>query len=254
MVPNYWFKRWIYLRALLLLPGLVCLAWSVIAWPSFRLMGSARDVAARITANERFKPGVLTNWQVRMNAVPRPDILQSDFSRVNALVAFRIAEEAMQRSSENIDRNAASAVVKVRDALSLCPSSSLLWLMAFALEISRSGFQPSSLRYLDQSYATGPREGWIGLRRNKIALAVFPMLNHSTQDAVVEEFSDIVSGGWAEEAAANLTGVGWNQRARLLAGLQRVDIASRETFAKVLARANVDVSVPGIVLTEKWFR
>ncbi|MCK1740412.1 hypothetical protein IVA80_05915 [Bradyrhizobium sp. 139] len=248
-------KRRMYLRTLLLLLGLACLVWSLFAWPLFRLTGPVRDLAARIIANEHFKPGVLPDWQVRMNGALRPAILQPDFSLADALIALRVAEEAMQRkNSEEADREMASAEVKVRAALSLSPTNSFLWLMAYSLEISRSGFQAKSLSYLDQSYATGPQEGWIALRRNRIALAIFPALEHSTQDSVVGEFSGIVDSGFIAEAAANVTGVGWDQRERLLANLGRADIASREAFAKVLARARVDVSVPGVALDERWFR
>ncbi|MVT53317.1 hypothetical protein GPL17_22865 [Bradyrhizobium yuanmingense] len=240
---------------MLLLLGFVCLVWSSIAWPSFWLTGPVRDVAARISAGERFKPGVLPDWQVRMNAAPRGAVLQADFSQADALIALRVAEEGLRRkNSEEADRETGSAEVKVRTALSFSPNNSFLWLMAYSLEMSRSGFQAKSLKYLDQSYATGPREGWIALRRNRMALAVFPELEHLTQANVVLEFSNIVDSGFVEEAAANMKGVGWDQRERLLVSLGRVDIAAREAFAKVLARASVNVSVPGVASDERWFR
>src|SRR5207245_5889620 len=112
----------------------------------------------------------------------------SGMARARAIVMLRDGEEALDRGDiANADRKTAAAGDAVRASLRLNPADSYSWLMSFALENDRHGFAPSNLRFLAQSYATGPREGWISLRRNRMALAVLPALDLTTQDAVVAE-------------------------------------------------------------------
>ena len=107
------------------------------------------------------------------------------------------------------------------------------------------------MSYLEQSYSTGPREGWIALRRNRLALAAFQMLNERMQDSVTAEFAGMVDSYFIGEAADNLQRAGWPQRERLLASLGDVDIMSRELFAKWLERNGVKVVVPGVKSNER---
>src|SRR5581483_10514237 len=141
-----------------------------------------------------------------------------------------------------------------RLSLSLSPTDPFLWLMLYSLEATRNGFDIKSLRLLDESYATGPREGWVALRRNKLSLSVFPMVSDGLQTEIVSEFAGMVDSDFTEAAALNLTGNGWAQRDRLLAGLADANIIAREAFAKKLARDGVSVIVPGVELDERLWR
>ena len=140
----------------------------------------------------------------------------------------------------------AAAERELRAVLAIKPTESFFWLMLYSLLVTRNGFDQEAIRFLDRSYLLGPNEGWIALRRNRLALAVFPMLGVSTQQLVVSEFAGLVDSGFVEDAAINLTAVGWKYRAALLAGLSRTKKTSREALAKRLARENVSVDIPGI--------
>ncbi len=124
--------------------------------------------------------------------------------------------------------------------------------MLYSLETSHNGF--NHIGYLNQSYALGPHEGWISLRRNRLALASFLILSEPAQAAVISEFVGMVDSAFTEEAAMNLASIGQDQRSLMLASLEHAEIASRETFAKTLARAGINVSVPGVTLDGRWFR
>ncbi|MGV7217064.1 hypothetical protein [Bradyrhizobium sp. UFLA05-112] len=242
-------------RALLFLFGFIGLAWSLTALPSFTLTTSGRDIVARIIADERFKPGVLAGVLERMKADPRPLMLQPEFSQGEALVMLRSAEEAMQRkSSGEADREVEAAERKVRATLARTPSDSFLWLMLYSIATTRNGFDANNIIYLEQSYASGPNEGWIALRRNRVALAIFSGLNETSRAIVVSEFAELVDSELIEDAAANLMGVGWAHRQRLLASLERVDIANRRSLAKRLSIEGLKPTILGIETDERPWR
>jgi hypothetical protein len=96
------------------------------------------------------------------------------------------------------------------------------------------------------SYSLGPNEGWIAVRRNRLALALFAVLTPDLQNKAVLEFAHLVDSGFVPEAADILTGPGWPVRERLLSRLAHVDELYREQFAKAVYQLGYDVSVPGV--------
>lgn len=239
----------------MLLLGLAGVLWSAAVLPTFWRAISATAATAQIIADDRFKAGALAEVLVDIEGEPLVGRSPPELPRARALVGLRLAEDAMvHKSAEEAERDVAIAEERVRMALSLVPSDSFLWLMLYSVETSRYGFLTENLRYLDQSYATGPLESWIALRRNRSALAVFPMLSEEMQRIVLSEFVALVDSRFIENATTNLTGVGWMQRERLLDSLKQADIVSREAFAKKLARDGVNVSVPGVAAKERWWQ
>lgn len=157
-------------------------------------------------------------------------------------------------SAEEADHEAAMADTKIKSSLEFNPADSFLWLMLYSMETAHHGFDEKTLGYLSQSYTTGPIEGWIALRRNKLALATFADLIGTTQQRVVSEFTGMVDSEFTDAAALNLMGVGWMQSERLLASIAVVNIVPRESFARRLAREGLMVRVPGVELEERTWR
>ncbi|WP_160168993.1 hypothetical protein [Bradyrhizobium sp. Ai1a-2] len=212
-------------------------------------------MSARVIADERFQSGVLTDLLARMKGAQRPSIIQPELPRAEALIMLRTAEDAMQRkSSDDADREVEDADKAVRSSLSVIPTDSFLWLMLYSVETARNGFNPEHISYLEQSYAAGPLEGWIALRRNWVALTIFPVLSDFTQRRVVSEFAALVDSDFTEEAAMNLMRIGWSQRERLLTALEGVDIASRKSLMKRLSADGVKLLIPGIEYDERPWR
>lgn len=235
--------------------GLASVLWSVAVLPSFWLMTSAGDVAARIIVDDRFKPGALARVLTSLESQPAAAGDQPEFLRSRALLKLRMAEEAMTRNgSEETDRSFSLALQDLKSALSARPSDSFLWLLLYSIETTRGGFDPQYLRYLDQSYATGPREGWVSLRRNRLALSAFPKLSEAVQSAVISEFEEMVDADFIEDAALNLIGTGWQHREQLLAALGSVDITSRQSLHKRLAADGIKLNMPGIASDERPWR
>ena len=205
--------RELCLRAAFALSGCAVLAWGAIVFPHLIARTSAAGVADRILSDDRLRAGALTEVLSGVNAPSHAVISPSGLQRARAILMLRDSEEALDRGDvANADRKTTAAYDAVKASLGLTPADSFLWLMLFALENDRNGFAPSNLDLLKESYATGPLEGWISLRRNRLALAVFPSLDAGTQDSVVAEFAAMVDSGFIDAAKFNLTGIGWAQK------------------------------------------
>lgn len=242
-------------RALLLLLGLVGAIWSAVTLPALWSAAPAKDVAARILADDRFRSGMLDDALASTLASPEPIVQRSDLPRAEALVRLRIAEEPVERKGpDRADRDAALADQGLRFALALNPADSFLWLMLYSVEVTHKGFEDATIAFLDESYASGPLEGWIALRRNRLALAAFAGISDSMQVRVVVEFGGLVDSDFIEDAALNLMGVGWDKRDRLLASLTNVDLIPRKALAKRLSREGLKVVVPGVEVDERLWR
>lgn len=237
------------LGVLLLVVGLGSLLWVTFVLPSFWWTAMARDAAALIVANERFKAGALTVVLAKIQGQPAAALSKSDIMRAVALVRLRRAEEMMARnSSEEVDREIATAEAVVRSALVVNPTDAFIWLKLYSVQTTRNGFDPKNVSLLIQSYATGPNEGWIAVRRNRLALGVFSTLSRSAQDTVAHEFAQLVESDFTDEAATNLMGVGWANRGRLLEALTGVDVVSKNGLSRRLRVDGIEVKVPGIEL------
>ncbi|MBP0110355.1 hypothetical protein [Bradyrhizobium vignae] len=243
------------LRVPLVLLALAGVLWCSVAQASFWLRREGRDISAGILIDDRFKRGILEDALARIEAYPEQPVVHPDVVRTEALVYLRVAEEATKRNGfDVVARNVQLVDQKVRTALVLNPADSFLWLMRYSAENERSGFDVRHLGYLDQSYAAGPREGWIALRRNRLAVAIFSILSETMRQRAASEFAELVAAGFIAEAALNLMSVGSEYRSLLLTSLEPVDVISREAFARYLLREGAKANVPGIELDERLWR
>lgn len=237
---------WNKARLALLLLGAIGLWWSTSVMPVFRSAAPVREVTERVIADQRFKPGALSEVLARMERQPKLAVVRASYFRAEALVRLGIAERAMGRQApEDVDR-AGAAEESVRTALKVNPADSFLWLMLYSVNTAREGFAPENIRFLDESYATGPHEGWISLWRNRVALSIYSILTKLQQQRIVGEFALMVDTDFIDDAVFNLTGVGWAHRDQLLGSLAGVDIASRQSLAKQLSNNGYKVRIPGI--------
>jgi hypothetical protein len=130
--------------------------------------------------------------------------------------------------------------------LECSPADAFLWLVLYWVETTRNGFHTEYVRYLEMSYKTGPREGWVAQRRNRLALAIFPELPDPLATQVVDEFAKMLNRGFVDGAVQSLVGPGWPERNRLLPELRNVSERYRQALANEVYKLGYDIDVPGI--------
>ena len=81
-------------------------------------------------------------------------------------------------------------------------ANSYLWLILYWVENAREGFSEDKLAYLRMSYRLGGNEGWIALKRNRAALAIFNELTPELKDKAASEFISLVTNQFYREASA----------------------------------------------------
>ena len=239
------------IRALLLGMGAAALYWTVSFEPFFRIEAPLNDAASKILSGEKISDTSIEALK------PRIDVLQNA-SRcfVRGLQSGIILELQLIQDSigaadhAKLDTLVPSTARLIGRALECAPVSSYSWLALFWVDNLRLGFSDQSIRYLEMSYMTGPREGWISLKRNAFALAVYDGLPEDLQDKVVSEFSDLVQAGFIDDAANILTGPGRSQQARLVSGLSNVNPSLKKDLALALRRRGFEISVPGVNLSD----
>ncbi|UPK25710.1 hypothetical protein [Bradyrhizobium sp. 195] len=206
----------------------------------------------RMMADRRFKSGVLAQVAAGLEREPRRLVAQATFIRAQAFVNLGVAEGTIgQGALEEVDHDMATAQERVRSSLMMNPRDSFLWLMLYSLVTAREGVGADVLRYFDQSYATGPYEGGIAMRRNRLSLSAFPLLDESQKDRAVAEFARIVDSDLTVEAGLILTGVGRQYSSQLTNGLESVDVGSRQDLSRWLSDNGYKMQIPGVELPDR---
>jgi hypothetical protein len=226
--------------------GCVGIVWGVLAFPVFWQQSPLEHTAERIIAGDAFKRETLMKLGPTLDAVDQMAYCRPAGSRSAAIIRLRLLEEAIA-AAERIDDQMDGLDRAIRHSLACSPADPFLWLVLFWVENNRSGFSPDHLGYLRMSYLLGPNEGWIALKRNGRAVALFRQLPSDLREMAVTEFARLVDSLFYDAAADILAGAGWQVRDILLARLGVIGERRREGFAKVLDARDYDLQVPGIV-------
>ena len=227
--------------------GGMAIAWGLFVFPVFWQQSSLETIARHIVAGDIFKGDVVDSMktgfvELGRDKWSRPSVLSSA-----AVVDLRVLEQAIAKDDrKNLDTLMTTTDEMIRRSLTDTPADPFLWTVLFWLENTRSGFSKSHLQYLKMSYFLGPNEGWIGVKRNRFALALYPSLPKDLGEDAVHEFSRLVGSNYISEAADILGGPGWRVRDILLSGLKDVDEDSRQAFSKYIYKQGYDLAVPGV--------
>jgi len=236
------------LRLATVLLGCVAILWGTFAFPIFWREAPLERIAQRVIFQENFKLDALLERApaveiVEAEAPCRPIALHSA-----AVIRLRLVEQTISiGETTEIDDRLDALKHSVVDALSCSPADSFLWLVLFWVENTRNGFSPDNLKYLRMSYELGPNEGWIILKRNGIALALYEQLPPDLAETAVDEFVRLLSNGFVRDASTIFTGPGWRIRNILLPKLKSVAEGTREAFARTVYDDGYDVDVPGVL-------
>lgn len=225
--------------------GVLAVAWGVLFLPMFWREGPLDRLASRIAAGESFNPEVVRGSVANLASPLAGDWCRPGHARSVAVVNLYLLESA--NSEPRLFGNRLDELRRSLDvALSCAPADPFLWLVLYSADSMREGFHPRFFEFLRMSYRLGPNEGWIALKRNRVAVAVFDALPSDLADKVLAEFRHMIASGIYGDAADILAVAGLAARARLLAGLEAVPLDQRRQFVKVLAAKGYDMAVPGV--------
>lgn len=123
--------------------------------------------------------------------------------------------------------------------------NSFAWLALFWLDVRKRGFGSDNAQYLRLSYAFGPNEGWIALRRSRLALALFSQLPPDLADLAINDFVKLVdTGRLYQETAAIFATVPPDGQNRIVEHLGAANSISRQMFARMLYDKGLDIHIP----------
>ncbi|WP_143105916.1 hypothetical protein [Bradyrhizobium sp. Gha] len=182
-------------------------------------------------------------------------VAKASVRRSLTTLELRLVEDALEQGDRlSLDKRFAALKSAAVALFEVDPADSFFWLIYYWCQLTTEGFSPSQLKLLELSYDLGPNEGWVAIKRNRLALPVMSELPAGMRERVVEEFAGMVAAGLIVDAAASLVSASAPVREKLLAGLGRVPIAERERLARYLTDATtIDVVVPGVKPAEKRF-
>jgi hypothetical protein len=232
-------------RMLLVILGCAAVAWGAYSLPIFARQAPVERVATHVLEGDPFKSDVLAALMPQVEAAERAEPCSPAVMRSAAVIRTRMAERAII-DGEDIDKQLSALHGSILRSLACSPADPFLWVVLYWEEINRNGFQPSYLEYLRLSYQLGPNEGWIALKRNGYALAVFHRLPPDIAEKAIAEFPRMLDAGFYAETVAIFTGPGWRERDILLPRLKDVAELHRQAFARALYKLGYDVNVPGI--------
>jgi hypothetical protein len=230
--------------------ALVTVGAATVAWATVMRMtgsGPALDrIAARIIGGEQYEAEELDQLGPALDAVSAARWSRAASLRAAAIIELRQAETAIAAGRRDVIDDRMNALGRaLHRALTVAPSDPFLWLVLFWQQTTVDGFDAKRLPLLAASYRLGPNEGWIGVRRSALALALFSRLPPDLAERVVAEFVGLVNSGFPEMAQI-LVGPGWGARDILLPRLAAADKVRRKAFSRAVYRHGYDVTVPGI--------
>jgi hypothetical protein len=237
-----------------LLVGLGCLSalWGLAALAQIWRDDDVEHIARRVVMGDPYRlEGLLEKVPVldtiEAASTCHPKTLLSD-----SMIRLRIVESTFEGGDgPHVDERMEAMQRAVVRSLACSPNDSFLWLALYWAHTVSNGFASDDLRLLRMSYELGPNEGWIVIKRNRLALAVFPQLSPDLAELALTEFGKLFESRLLPIAADIFTGPGWPIRDRLLARIADKPQADRQDFSNILRSRGFEIAVPGVTQKER---
>jgi hypothetical protein len=235
--------------------GLAALGWASFVAPIAWRQAAMAPLATKILAGERFAPGVLEPYLAAAQLDAGQGLCQPVTERALAVVRLRLAEEAISDGERNlIEQTQSDGEAAIRRSLSCAPTDPFLWFALFWMQNSRTGLAADNFRSLRMSYRVGANEGWLAIRRNRIAMALYPALPSDLKQAATDEFVQLVKSDFITEAADILAGSARPVSSILLPRLQGMDEKKLRFLGILLAGHGMDDPFPELDTRPSFLR
>jgi hypothetical protein len=233
-------------RSIVAILGICAIAWAVnavLVYPTKTLLS---ETAQRVLSGDRFNATQLSAMKHLLDTAPAGMLQASDLSNA-ALVRLLLLEDELKAGNQLTTLELVELQMAVRAAIDQSPTNSFMWLTNLWLKRLRGESTQADLSLLRMSYWSGPSEAWIAVRRNPLAMSIFPSLPSDIAEQALSEFVGLVRSGLYVDASNILAGPGWAIHEQLLSRLVQVGESDRRAFARAIASKDLDgVSVPGV--------
>lgn len=242
-----------FVRVFTVVLAIASIAWGLVTVPVLWRSRAVEATAEQVVQGHRF---ATTDIAAEVSNMEAGGLVgKASVRRSLAVLKLRLVEDALAQGDRlSLDRRLADLKSSTVDLLEIDPADSFFWLIYYWCQLTTEGFSPSQLGLLIFSYDLGPNEGWIAIKRNRLALSVISQLPPPMSKRVVDEFAGMVAAGLIVDAASSLNSVAAPMRSRLLEGLAKVPLAERERLARYLNdTTTIEFIIPGVKLPEKRF-
>jgi hypothetical protein len=227
-------------RTAILLLGGSGLIWGFMVFPTSGATDEFRSLESQLLQSATFDNKALA---IELSSPAAQSARACDSSSQTALllIEIRLAEAALREGAvDDFDRRAKSLEIRSKQTLSCAPRDSLVWLIAFGLQILHGQSGKQTLDLLEMSYETSPREAWIGIRRIIAAMPVLMLLSPALQEKVLAEFEQLARSGFFYETARAYAGTSASTRVMLADRIQRLDARQQKLFWNEVEKIHSD--------------
>ena len=243
---RYKLRHVFLVRAATITIGCFGILWGLFELPRFWRESTVETISDRIVAGDEFKPETLYQQLPILESIENSASCRPAALRSAAIIRLRIFERL--KDSQERSREQPKVAEVIRNSLSCAPADAFLWLALYSLGVNELGRDPEVFNALRLSYRVGPHEGWIAIKRSRIAFASFRELPVDLREAAINEFSELVQDSAFYGAAAEiLIGPGWPERDLILPHLAQLSESRRARFFAALSERGY-VLVPGVGL------
>ena len=237
----------VLIRVFALALGLAAVTWGVFVLPVLSAQSSIIHVANRIIRGDQFGSATLDGQIPKVEELEASKYCNPMGLRSAAIIRLRLAEEANNSGERRAAHTTINSLVDSIDkSLSCSPDDSFLWLALFWAKSLQADLGSDKFEYLRLSYKLGPNEGWIAVRRNRLAFTIYAELPPDLANSAIDEFTRLLESDLYDAAVEIFTGPAWPVRDQILPHLLNVSESRRRHFANILYWKDYDVIVPGI--------
>jgi hypothetical protein len=227
-------------------------ALSSMAWALFLLVNSnnaveLNNIANRIMSGDGFRQKPLSESERLLATAEERAICNPLELRGAAIIRLRLFEDAMSASDTRLaDERLKSLRSSVDQGLTCVPTEGFLWFIRYWSALNAGSPAADHFEELRMSYVLSPYEGWVALRRNPYALAIYETLPADLKEMALNELVAIIASGFISDAVKILNGPGWPIRDQLLPRLEKVRIDIRIQLDGALKSEGLHLAIPGI--------
>jgi hypothetical protein len=226
--------------------GLATLGCAAIVWGSFFFViswsqATVERAAARIVDAESYPLSDLKHLRSMAMDMQDAGPCRPSLARSAAIIQLRLAEiETDQAQLGEPAKELEQARAQITRSLACSPADPFLLMSLFWLNTLEYGFNQADLDLLRLSYRLGPNEGWVGLRRFSLALAVIKQLPPELVRAMVDDFVNLVGAAIYAQMVDRFIPADLPTRKMLLSALDRLSDYHRRNFAAYMKSSGIE--------------